>query len=156
MVVGGIVTAFIPIIIALISIFLVRKTQKRKEEAEAKLAETQAQITETQLVKIQKESRDVILKTINEPTIKDITEGYNNLMANFKIQIEQLQNENKRLRYDFDAELKCLKSEIDELRKENKTLREELDKEQKDNATLKKKINSFIKKTDKKINQETK
>jgi hypothetical protein len=148
--IGGLL---VPIILAIMGVVFVRKNQRKKEEAEVKLTEAQVKLTEKQTDKIQEESRNVILDTIKEPTIKEISEGYSTLMANFKIQIEQLQSENKRIRYDFNLELDCLREQIEELRTENKKLREDLSKSEKDNDMLKKKINSFIEKTDKKNNQ---
>ena len=148
--VGGL---FIPVIIAIIGVVFVRKNQRRKEEAEAKLTESQAKLTETQLNKIQKEAKDVISGIINEPTIKDITQGYQNLMSNFKCQIEELQNENKRIRTDFNSEIELLKKQIETLRQENKQLRNELENSESNNKDLKKKIDLFIKKTNKKNKQ---
>ena len=128
MVVVAIGGLFIPVVVTIIGVIFVSKSQKRKEEAEAKLTEAQVRLTETQYNKIQKESKDVIASIINEPTIKDITEGYKNLMSNFKIQIEQLQDENKRIRTDFNNEIEMLKKQIEILRRENEELRFELNK----------------------------
>jgi len=146
----GIVGLFIPIIVAAIGVIFVRKNQKKKEEAEARIAEANAKMSETQLQKIQKEAKEVITGIINEPTIKDITEGYQNLVKNFKTQIEELQNENKRLRKDFNEEINLLKEEIEEMRQQNKVLKDDVSSRDNENKELKKKLDSFIRKTNKK------
>ncbi len=149
-----ILALFIPIITTLIGIIIVRKAQKRKEEAEAKLAEVNTSISETQLIKIKRETKDVILDAINEPTIKEISDGYTELMKNFKTHIECLQEENIRIRSEFMKELNLLKEEIKKLKEENEKLKEELEKTEEENNRLKRKLDNFIKKTNKKNNQE--
>ena len=125
-----IVTLITPFIVAIIGVMWARASLKKKEVAETKRADAQADLAKEEMNKIRSESRKAIREIIHEPTISDICEGYTKLLKSMRERVDKLEetlNNCQKRNEELENESTELRQQIDVVEVENDELRQAIE-----------------------------